>query len=165
MHRCVYLTIHTTITPANYISKTSLYTTFRMYPWGPWLLKILMFALLVTREIATYSWPWEKTRDGKYMLGLLLILISKSSPFLPPLGHAFPRQRHMRRGGGLLIFARFFFPVWCHPWMDGWKALTMTSFTICNVILTLMWQGVITLAFPMEPFELPILSFLGPALQ
>jgi len=26
--------------------------TFRMYPSGPWLLKILMFALLVTGEIA-----------------------------------------------------------------------------------------------------------------
>ncbi len=39
----------------NYISKTSLYTTFRMYPLGPWPLKILMFALLVTCEIATYS--------------------------------------------------------------------------------------------------------------
>jgi hypothetical protein len=39
----------------NYISKTSLYTTFRMYPSRPWPLKILMFALLVTREIATYS--------------------------------------------------------------------------------------------------------------
>jgi uncharacterized membrane protein YjdF len=36
------------ITPTNYISKTSLYTTFHMYPLGPWLLKILMFALLVT---------------------------------------------------------------------------------------------------------------------
>ncbi len=27
-----------------------------MYLSGPWPLKILMFALLVTREIATYSW-------------------------------------------------------------------------------------------------------------
>jgi hypothetical protein len=40
---CVYLTVHIT----NYISKTSLYTTFRMYSSGPWLLKILMFAPLV----------------------------------------------------------------------------------------------------------------------
>jgi hypothetical protein len=40
--------------------------TFRMYPLGPWLLKILMFARLVTREIATYSWPWEYTEDDKY---------------------------------------------------------------------------------------------------
>jgi hypothetical protein len=36
----------------------SLYTTFCMYPSGPWPLKILMFAVLVTHEIATYSWPW-----------------------------------------------------------------------------------------------------------
>jgi hypothetical protein len=43
------------ITITNYISKTFLYTTFRMYPFGPWLLKILMFALLVTCEIVTYS--------------------------------------------------------------------------------------------------------------
>jgi hypothetical protein len=44
-------------------------------------------------------------------------------------GHAFPRQRHMRRkgGGGLFISARVFFSVWCHPWMgdgtDGWEKL------------------------------------------
>ncbi len=54
------------ITTTNYISKTSLYTTFRMYSSGPWLLKILMFELLVTHEITTYSWPWWKTGDGKY---------------------------------------------------------------------------------------------------
>jgi hypothetical protein len=63
---CVYLTVHftklqlqTTFPKPLYIphsaSKTSLYTTFCMYPSGPWPLKILMFALLVTREIATYS--------------------------------------------------------------------------------------------------------------
>ncbi len=60
MHRCVCVFDGTyyKITSTNYISKTSLYTTFRMYSSGPWPLKILMFALLVTREIATYSWPW-----------------------------------------------------------------------------------------------------------
>ncbi len=54
MHRCVYID-GTYYKVTNYISKTSLYTTFRMYPLGPWPLKILMFVLLVTREIATYS--------------------------------------------------------------------------------------------------------------
>jgi hypothetical protein len=50
----------------------------------------------------------------------------------PPLGagHAFPRQWHMRKGGGLFIFAKVFFLVWCHPWMDdgtdGW--VTWKSF-------------------------------------
>jgi len=54
-HVCVFDGTYYKITITNYISKTSLYTTFRMYPSGPWSLKILMFALLVTREIATYS--------------------------------------------------------------------------------------------------------------
>ncbi len=49
---CVFDGTHYKITITNYISKTSLYMTFRMYPLGPWLLKILMFALLVTCEIA-----------------------------------------------------------------------------------------------------------------
>jgi len=49
---CVFYGTHYKITITNYISKTSLYMTFRMYPSGPWLLKILIFALLVTREIA-----------------------------------------------------------------------------------------------------------------
>jgi hypothetical protein len=52
---CVFDGTYNKITITNYISKTSLYTTFRMYPSGPWPLKILMFALLVTCEIATYS--------------------------------------------------------------------------------------------------------------
>ncbi len=56
-HVCVFDSTYYKITTTNYISKTSLYTTFYMYPSGPrpWPLKILMFALLVTREIATYS--------------------------------------------------------------------------------------------------------------
>jgi hypothetical protein len=55
---CVFDSTYYKITTTNYSFKTSLYTTFRMYSSGPWPLKILMFALLVTREIATYSWPW-----------------------------------------------------------------------------------------------------------
>jgi hypothetical protein len=57
---CVFDGTYYKITTTNYIFKTSLYTTFHMYTWGPWPLKILMFALLVTHEIATYSWPWER---------------------------------------------------------------------------------------------------------
>ncbi len=52
---CVFDGTYYKITTTNYISKTSLYTTFRMYTWGPWPQKILMFALLVTREIATQN--------------------------------------------------------------------------------------------------------------
>jgi hypothetical protein len=54
-HVCVFDDTYYKITTTNYISKTSLYTTFRMYPSKPWPLKILMFALLVTHEIATYN--------------------------------------------------------------------------------------------------------------
>jgi hypothetical protein len=55
----------------------------------------------------------------KYMLGLLLILISKSWG-CPPLGarHAFPTQRHMRRGG-VIYFCQGFFPCMMQ-FMDGW---------------------------------------------
>jgi hypothetical protein len=42
---CVFDGTFYKITTTNYIS---------MYPSGPWPLKILMFAQLVTREIATY---------------------------------------------------------------------------------------------------------------
>jgi hypothetical protein len=52
---CVFDGTYYKITTTNYRSKTSLYTTFRMYLSRPWRLKILTFALLVTREIATYS--------------------------------------------------------------------------------------------------------------
>ncbi len=52
---CVFDCTYYKITTTNYISKTYLYITFHMYSLGPWPLKILMFALLVTCEIATYS--------------------------------------------------------------------------------------------------------------
>jgi hypothetical protein len=53
---CVYLMVHITkLQLQTTFFKTSLYTTFRMYPSGPWPLKILMFARLVTCEIAPYS--------------------------------------------------------------------------------------------------------------
>ncbi len=72
--------------------------------------------------------------------------------------HAFPRQQHMRKGG-LFIFARVFFPLWCHPWMDEWmdesrekasRKTTTTSFTICNNMIStspkfqLVWLHCIT---------------------
>ncbi len=149
---CVFDSTYYKITTINYISKTSLYITFCIYPYGPWPLKILMFALLVTCEIATYSWAWEKTRDGKYMLGLLLMLISKSWGCHPPPGWAcLSRQRHMCTGGGgggIFLFQGFFhcnIPTmdgWRDGWMDGWKAsrkTTMTSFTVCNYNLVCCW--------------------------
>jgi hypothetical protein len=90
---------------------------------GPWLLKILMFALLVTREIATYNWPWEKTGDSKYMLGLLLILISKSwgcPP--PPLGPGMPfLDSDTCTEGGVIYFCPGFLPSMMSS-MDGWQA-------------------------------------------
>jgi hypothetical protein len=52
------------------------------------------------------------------MLGLLLILISKSWG-CPPLGPAMPfLDRDTCTEEGLFISARVFFPVWCHPWLD-----------------------------------------------
>ncbi len=73
---------------------------------------------------------------------LTTILISKSWGCPPPgVGHAFPRPRHMRKGG-VIYFCESFFPC-IMPSMDGWqdgwmekasRKMIMTSFTICNVI-------------------------------
>ncbi len=121
---CIFDGTYYKITTTNYISKTSLYTTFRMFSSWPWPLKILMFALLVTREIATHSWPWEKTDDGKYMLGLLLILISKSWG-CPALGPHMPfLDSDTYAEGGPIYFCQSFLPCMM-PSMDGW----MESFT------------------------------------
>ncbi len=49
---CVFDSTYYKITTTNYISKTSLHTTFHI---GTLAAENLMFALLVTREIATYS--------------------------------------------------------------------------------------------------------------
>ncbi len=115
---CVFEDRYYKITATNYIFKTCLCTTFHMYPSRPWLLKVSMFALLLTREIATYSWPWEKTGDGKYTLGLLLILISKSwglgMPFLAS-------DTCAEGGGGCYLFLPGFFSLYdaIHGWMTG----------------------------------------------
>jgi len=59
----------------------------------------------------------------KYMLGSLLILISKSwgCPPHPWAGHAFLRQRHMRRGEGGYLFMPGFSSLYdaIHGWMMG----------------------------------------------
>jgi hypothetical protein len=70
----------------------------------------------------------EFKRDSKCGLSLcwpfikLVGLLSVVSPFFSPILSwvVGPRgwEKGMRRGG-LFISARVFFPVWCHPWMDG----------------------------------------------
>jgi hypothetical protein len=57
-------------------------------------------------------------------------------------GHAFPRQRHMRRRAGYLFLSGFSSMYdaihgWMTRWMDGWmkkasQKTTRTSFTTCN---------------------------------
>jgi hypothetical protein len=59
---------------------------------------------------------------------LMTILISKSWG-CPPLGagHAFPRQRHMRRGVGVIYFCQDFLPCMM-PSIDGWRDGWMDGF-------------------------------------
>jgi hypothetical protein len=95
----------------------------------------------------TYILVCLRALCGEYMLGLLLILISKSwgCPLPPPppppwAEHAFPRQQHMRRRGGGYLFLLGFSSLYdaIHGWMDGSndeknsRKTTTTSFTICN---------------------------------
>jgi hypothetical protein len=119
MHRCVCIwryILH------NYNYKLTfskpLYTTFRMYSSGLWPLKILMFALLVTREIATYSWYWYQNFEG--------------AP--PGPGMPFLDSDTCARGRGVIYFCQGFLPCmmpstdgWRDGWMDGrvtwWKKL------------------------------------------
>ncbi len=67
--------------------------------------------------------PWEKTGDSKYMLGLLLILISKSwgCPLMPSLDS----DTCPERGGYLFLsgFSSLYDAIhgWMTRWMDGWK--------------------------------------------
>jgi hypothetical protein len=65
----------------------------------------------------------------------------------PGAGHAFPRQWHMPRWGGVIYLCQGFFPCimpsmdgWQDGWMDEWmekasRKTTTTSFTICNTIV------------------------------
>ncbi len=158
MHRCVcvYLTVH--------ITKLQLQTTFPKPLYIPHSAELLVVAeceLLVVAEgsrklpkhyhatqwVHAYIHVHLLALCGEYTLSLLLILISKYWRCHPWAGHAFPRQRHMRRGGSYLFLPGFssLYDVihgWMTGWMDGWmdescdekasQKMTMTSFTICN---------------------------------
>ncbi len=148
---CVFDDTYYKITTTNYISKISLYTTFHMYSSGPWPLKILMFELLVTCEIVTYSWPWQKTRDSKYTPNATRTenWYQNLGGAPPGAGHAFPKQRHMRRGRDNLFLSGFFslydaIHGWMTERMNGWiekasRKTTTTSFTICNNVQVVIW--------------------------
>jgi hypothetical protein len=96
---CVFDDTYYKITTTNYISKPSLYTTFRMYSSGPWPLKILMFALNIDIKI----------------LGV------------PPLGAGMPfldNDTCAEGGGGYLFmwgFSSLYDAIhgWMTRWMDG----------------------------------------------
>jgi len=89
----------------------------------------------------------------KYMLGLLLILISKSWGCPLGAGHAFPRQRHMCKGvgGGVIYFCHGFFLCrmpsidgWQDGWIDEWTGHVMKKASQCNSHVSLF---LCTLAF------------------
>jgi hypothetical protein len=95
---CVFDSTYYKITTTNYISKTSLYITFHMYPSAPWLLKILMFALLVTRDS---NIQLTMVKDRRLGLGM---------PFL---------DRNTCAEGGVFYFCQGFLLPCMMPSMDG----------------------------------------------
>jgi hypothetical protein len=123
-HVCVFDDTYYKITITNYIS---------MYPSGPWPLKILMFALLVTCEIAPYSWPWERPEMTNICWVCCWYWYQNLGGAPPGPGMPFLDSDTCAEGG-LFISATVFFLVWCHPWIDdgmngwmddgtdGWKA-------------------------------------------
>jgi len=119
--------------------------------WFPWFNQLFVlhmwskFAYVSNYVFGIHSYIFLL----KYMLGLLLILISKSwactphPPHPPSLWarHAFHRQRqmHKREGGAIFIFARVFFPIWCHT-----KVMLRFFPTVCSFarfIFTLLCLG------------------------
>jgi hypothetical protein len=116
MHRCVYLMVH--------ITKLQLQITF------PKLLYIPHSACIHPDPGCCHLWDnnikltMGKDQRPQIYVGFVADIDIKILGVAPPgAGHA---QGHIhRRGGGLFISARVFFPVWCHPWMndgtDRWK--------------------------------------------
>jgi hypothetical protein len=79
-----------------------------MYSSGPWPLKILMFALLVTHEIATVGKRLEMTNIPQ--MPLKQEIDDDIDVKILRAGHAFPKQLHMHQGR-LFISVKVFFPV------------------------------------------------------
>jgi hypothetical protein len=71
-----------------------------------------MFAPLVTRERATYSWPWEKTGDRLLLRHLDLHL----EVFVPK------KKKEIAASGGWGV-TEYLQLDWMDEGMDGWKKL------------------------------------------
>jgi hypothetical protein len=99
---CVFDDTYYKITTTNYISKTSLYATFHMYSSGPWLLKILMLALLVM----PFSIVW------KIHVGFVADIDIKILGVLPPRRPGMPfLDSDTWAEGGVIYFCEGFLPV------------------------------------------------------
>jgi len=63
---CVIDGTYYKITVTNYISKSSLYTTFRMYPSGPWPLKIFFQVVVLTTRSSHSSTSQALTKSQDF---------------------------------------------------------------------------------------------------
>ncbi len=123
---CVFDGTYYKITTTNYISKTSLYTTCSIYHISHVSIGTLAAENL---DFCTACDPWDSN------IQLTMVKDWRPGPGMPSLDSDTCAE------GGLFISARVFFPVWCHPWMDGKSFKTTTSFTICNIkSIDIVWM-------------------------
>ncbi len=145
---CVFDSTYYKITTTNYISKTSL-----IYHIPHVSIRTLAAENL---DVCTACDLWDsniqltmgKDRKWQIYVGFVADIDIKilGVPLLAA-GHAFPRQRHMRKGGCYLFLPGCLslydaIHGWMTGWMDGWKAsrkMTTTSFTICNTFCPHFW--------------------------
>jgi hypothetical protein len=125
MHRCVYLMVH--------ITKLQLQTTFPKPLYIPHFACIHGTLAAENLDVCTACDPWDSNiqltmvNDRREQIypkcqsnrKLTMILISQSWGCPPGPGMPFLDSDTCAEGGGLFIFVRVFFPIWCHPWMDG----------------------------------------------
>jgi hypothetical protein len=134
MHRCVDLTVH--------ITKLQLQITFSKPLYIPHSTCIHGTPVIENLDVCTACDPWDSYLNIQLICWVCYWYWYQNLRGGPPgAGRALPRQQHMRRGG-LFIYVRVFFLIWCHPWMNdetnGW--MKKVSWKTTMMSLQISWS-------------------------
>jgi len=116
MHRCVYLTIHITKLQLQTTFSKPLYIPHFTGCWKSWCLHCLWPVSAHIRSCMSSGIVWRIYVGFVANIDIKILEVHPLGPGMPFLDSDTCTEGG--GGGGLFIYVRVFFPVWCHPWMD-----------------------------------------------
>ncbi len=117
---CVFDGTYYKITTTNYISKTSLYTTFRMYPLGPWAAENLDVCTTCDSWDSNIQLTMGKDQRQQIYVGFVADIDIKILGVPRPASSMPFLNSNTCTKGGVIYFCQGFLPCMM-PSMDGWR--------------------------------------------